>query len=261
MSLGHPDRADSDSAELIGLTQVEVDQCIAAGEVNDAPDASSRSFASIIKENTLTWFNFLIGSMWIVMLIVAPWQDSLFGLVIVANTLIGTIQEYRASRTLEKLAVIGEAKPVVRRDGTDQEISAKQIVLGDLIVLRTGDQLVVDGEIEISQGLEIDESLLTGEADPVDKHIGDSAMSGSFVVAGSGYMRATKVGRNSFAAGRTQNFVSQSTSSLNTCHISCFPWAWHFSCPNYSERNCHWMKQSGEQSLESSPWCQRDWFF
>jgi cation-transporting ATPase E len=205
MSLGHPDSANSaNSAEFMGLTQVEVDQRIAAGETNDAPDANSRSLASIIKENTLTWFNFLIGSMWIVMLIVAPWQDSLFGLVIVANTLIGTIQEYRASRTLEKLAVIGEAKPVVRRDGSDQEISAAQIVLGDLIVLRTGDQLVVDGEIEQSQGLEIDESLLTGEADPVDKKFGDAAMSGSFVVAGSGYMRATKVGRDSFAAGLTE---------------------------------------------------------
>ncbi len=199
MSLGHPD-----SAHFMGLTQVEVNRRIAAGETNDAPDANSRSLTSIIKENTLTWFNFLIGSMWIVMLIVAPWQDSLFGLVIVANTLIGTIQEYRASRTLEKLAVIGEAKPVVRRDGSDQEISSTQIVLGDLIVLRTGDQLVVDGEIEQSQGLEIDESLLTGEADPVDKHVGDSAMSGSFVVAGSGYMRATKVGRDSFAAGLTE---------------------------------------------------------
>ena len=205
MSLWHPDSAaDANSGELIGLTQSEVDQRIAAGEINDAPDANSRSLASIIKENTLTWFNFLIGSMWIVMLIVAPWQDSLFGFVIVANTLIGTIQEYRAARTLQKLAVIGEAKPIVRRDGTDQEISATQIVLGDLILLRTGDQIVVDGEIEQSQGLEIDESLLTGEADPVDKQIGDTAMSGSFVVAGSGYMRATKVGRDSFAAGLTE---------------------------------------------------------
>ncbi len=202
MSLGHPNSAESDA--LVGLTRAEVDQRIAAGETNDAPDANSRSLSSIIKENTLTWFNFLIGSMWIVMLIVAPWQDSLFGFVIVANTLIGTIQEYRAARTLEKLAVIGEAKPVVRRDGSDQEISPSEIVLGDLIVLRTGDQLVVDGVMEKSQGLEIDESLLTGEADQVDKFVGDSAMSGSFVVAGSGYMRATKVGRDSFAAGLTE---------------------------------------------------------
>jgi len=202
MSLGHPNSADT--SHFIGLTRAEVDQRIAARQTNVVPDSNSRSLTSIIKANTLTWFNFLLGSMWIVMLVVAPWQDSLFGIVIVANTLIGTIQEYRASRALEKLAVIGKAKPLVRRDGSDQEISASEIVLGDLIVLRTGDQLVVDGEIEKSQGLEIDESLLTGEADPVDKHVGDFVMSGSFVVAGDGYMRATKVGRDSFAAGLTQ---------------------------------------------------------
>ena len=121
MSVSHQGSADSaDSADpdaLTGLTRVEVEQRISAGEVNNAPDAKSRSLSSIIKENTLTWFNFLIGSMWIVMLIVAPWQDSLFGFVIIANALIGTIQEYRAARTLEKLAVIGESKPIVRRDG------------------------------------------------------------------------------------------------------------------------------------------------
>ena len=211
MSVSHQGSSDStDSAnsadldELTGLTRVEVEQRISAGEVNNAPDAKSRSLSSIIKENTLTWFNFLIGSMWIVMLIVAPWQDSLFGFVIIANALIGTIQEYRAARTLEKLAVIGESKPIVRRDGQEVEIPASEIVLGDLIVLSTGDQLVVDGVIERSRGLEVDESLLTGEADPVDKHVEDPAMSGSFVVAGSGYMRATKIGRDSFAAGLTE---------------------------------------------------------
>ena len=146
MSHEHPRSADLDS--FAGLTRAEVEQRIASGQINDAPDANSRSLSSIITANTLTWFNFLIGSMWIVMLIVAPWQDSLFGFVIVANTLIGTIQEYRAARALEKLAVIGEAKPVVRRDGSDQEITPREIVLGDLIVLGTGNQLVVDGEIE-----------------------------------------------------------------------------------------------------------------
>ena len=202
MSHKHPRSADLDS--FAGLTRAEVEHRIASGQINDAPDANSRSLSSIITANTLTWFNFLIGSMWIVMLIVAPWQDSLFGFVIVANTLIGTIQEYRAARALERLAVIGEAKPVVRRDGSDQEITPREIVLGDLIVLGTGNQLVVDGEIEKSQGLEIDESLLTGEADPVDKQVGDPVMSGSFVVAGAGYMRATKIGRDSFAAGLTE---------------------------------------------------------
>ncbi|MDD2857574.1 MAG: HAD-IC family P-type ATPase [Candidatus Nanopelagicales bacterium] len=189
---------------LQGLTSDEVAERVAAGQVNHAPSATSRSLGSIIKANTLTWFNLVIGSMWAVMLIVAPVQDSLFGFAIVANTAIGIVQEYRAARALEKLSVIGAARPVVRRDGSDIAIEASAIVLGDCIVLTTGDQLVVDGVILDSQGLEIDESLLTGEADPVDKATGDEAMSGSFVVAGGGLMQATRVGRDSFAAGLTE---------------------------------------------------------
>jgi cation-transporting ATPase E len=131
-------------------------------------------------------------------------QDSLFGFVIVANTAIGIVQEYRASRTLAKLSVIGEMKPVVRRDGVDIEVRPSEVVVDDVVVLRAGDQLVVDGVVLQSDGLEIDESLLTGEADPVDAAVGDEAMSGSFVVAGSGVYRATRVGKESFAAGLTE---------------------------------------------------------
>ena len=187
-----------------GLSTAQVRERIERGEVNEAPTANARSLSDIIRRNTFTWFNALIGSMWVIMLIVAPIQDSLFGFVIVANTLIGIVQEYRAARTLEKLAVIGEAKPVVRRDGQDVEVRPSEVVLDDVIVLRTGDQLVVDGEVLEAQGLQIDESLLTGEADPVDKHVGEAAMSGSFVVAGSGAYRATRIGRESFAAGLTE---------------------------------------------------------
>jgi len=187
-----------------GLTTQEVQERLAGGLGNDAPDARSRSLGDIVRANTLTWFNGLIGSLWLVMLLVAPIQDSLFGFVIVANTGIGIIQEYRASRALAKLAVIGEAKPVVRRDGVDIQVSPHDVVLDDLIVLSTGDQLVVDGVIVASEGLEIDESLLTGEADPVDKSVDDTAMSGAFVVAGSGLYQATRVGRDSFAAGLTE---------------------------------------------------------
>ncbi len=187
-----------------GLTADQVAERVADGRVNTAPDAHSRGLGDIVRANTFTWFNGLIGSLWIVMLLVAPIQDSLFGFVIVANTGIGIVQEYRAARTLAKLAVLGAARPVVRRDGGDQEISASEIVVDDLIVLSAGDQLVVDGEIVACQGLEVDESLLTGEADPVDKAVGDAAMSGSFAVAGSGIYRATRVGRESFAGGLTE---------------------------------------------------------
>ena len=199
---------------VTGLTQAQVDERIAAGQVNVAPSPTSRSLSSILRANILTWFNALVGSLWIVMLIIAPVQDSLFGFIIVANTLIGVVQEYRASRTLAKLAVLGEAQPTVRRDGVEEQIPSASIVLDDVVVLATGDQLVVDGEILESYGLEIDESLLTGEADPVDKVVGDEAMSGSFVVAGTGTMRANRVGREAFAAGLTEQARSfQQTNS------------------------------------------------
>ncbi|MDP1876373.1 MAG: HAD-IC family P-type ATPase [Actinomycetota bacterium] len=197
-----PPEAAIDTAS--GLSSAQVAERIALGQVNAAPDARSRSLSDIVRANTFTWFNGLIGSLWVAMLLVAPIQDSLFGFVIVANTAIGIIQEWRASRTLAKLAVIGEAKPAVRRDGTDVEVSPHDVVLDEIIVLRTGDQLVVDGIVVEADGLEIDESLLTGEADPVNKSVGDGAMSGSFVVAGSGLYQATRIGRDSFAAGLTE---------------------------------------------------------
>jgi len=192
------------SIDISGLSAADVAQRVAEGKANDAPDARSRSLGSIIRSNLFTWFNGLIFALWIAMIAVAPIQDSLFGFVIVANTLIGVIQEWRASQTLAKLSLIGEAKPIVRREGTDVEVRPAEVVLDDIIVLRTGDQLVVDGVVVESFGLEIDESLLTGEADPVDKSVDDSAMSGSFVVAGAGPYRATRVGKDSFAAGLTE---------------------------------------------------------
>ncbi|MFB7996708.1 HAD-IC family P-type ATPase [Streptomyces sp. NPDC056002] len=183
-----------------GLTSAEVAERVARGEVNDIPVRSSRSATEIIRANVFTRFNAIIGVLWLIMLFVAPFQDSLFGYVILANTGIGIIQELRAKKTLDSLAVIGEAKPTVRRDGRATEISTSDIVLGDLIEIGPGDKIVVDGVCAEADGLEIDESLLTGEADPVVKHRGDQVMSGSFVVAGGGAFTATKVGREAYAA-------------------------------------------------------------
>ncbi len=183
-----------------GLSTAEVAERVARGEVNDVPVRSSRSITEIVRANVLTRFNLIIGVLWVIMLFVAPIQDSLFGFVIVANTGIGIIQEWRAKRTLDSLAVIGEAKPTVRRDGVAAEISTSEIVLGDLVELGPGDKVVVDGTVAEADSLEIDESLLTGEADPVLKRAGDPVMSGSFVVAGGGAFTATKVGREAYAA-------------------------------------------------------------
>ncbi|MET9515445.1 HAD-IC family P-type ATPase [Streptomyces sp. NPDC002994] len=182
-----------------GLTTAEVAERVARGEVNDVPVRSSRSAVEIVRSNVFTRFNAIIGVLWVIMLFVAPIQDSLFGFVIVANTAIGIVQELRAKKTLDSLAVIGEARPKVRRDGVSAEVSTSEIVLGDLVELGPGDKVVVDGEVVETDSLEVDESLLTGEADPVLKQRGEQVMSGSFVVAGGGAFTATKVGREAYA--------------------------------------------------------------
>lgn len=183
-----------------GLSTAEVEARKARGEINDVPARSSRSAMDIVRANVLTRFNAIIGALFLIILVVGPIQDSLFGFVILANTLIGIVQELRAKRTLDSLAVIGEARPTVRRDGEALSLAPHQIVLGDVIELGPGDKCVVDGEITDSDSLEIDESLLTGEADPVLKQPGGRIMSGSFVVAGSGAFTATRVGRAAYAA-------------------------------------------------------------
>ncbi|WP_329174124.1 cation-translocating P-type ATPase [Streptomyces decoyicus] len=183
-----------------GLTAAEVAERVARGEVNDVPVRSSRSATEIVRANVLTRFNAIIGVLFVIILIVGPIQDGLFGFVIVANTGIGIVQELRAKKTLDALAVIGESRPLVRRDGAAAEIPASDVVLGDVLELGPGDKIIVDGEVLESDGLEVDESLLTGEADPVLKKPGDRMMSGSFVVAGGGAFTATKVGRQAYAA-------------------------------------------------------------
>ena len=204
-----------------GLTTDEVRTRVAAGQVNDVRDTGSRSLASILRSNTLTWFNGLIGTLWIVMILVAPWQDALFGLVIVFNTLIGTVQEYRSARTLAKLSLLNEARPTVVRNGRTTDVGLRELVVDDLVLVSTGDQIPVDGEVLSTDGLEVDESLLTGEADPVDKSAGDDLMSGSFVVSGSASYRVTRVGADSFAgrltaqARKFQTTTSELRDSIN----------------------------------------------
>ncbi|GAA4435441.1 cation-translocating P-type ATPase [Phytohabitans houttuyneae] len=183
-----------------GLTAPEVAERIAAGKVNDVPARSSRSVGEIIRANLFTRINAIIGVLLIMILSVGPIQDALFGGVIIANTLIGVIQELRAKRTLDRLAIVGAARPVVRRDGFAVEVDASEIVLDDLIELGAGDKIVVDGVVAEAEHLEVDESLLTGEADPVVKRAGDQVLSGSFVVSGAGSFTATKVGREAYAA-------------------------------------------------------------
>jgi cation-transporting P-type ATPase E len=183
-----------------GLTTAEVEERVAAGLSNDVPVVAARSTWDITRANVFTRFNAVIGTLFVLILVIGPPQDGLFGLVIVVNTGIGIVQEVRAKRTLERLAIIGEARPRVRRHGAVVELAPRQLVQDDLVELAAGDEVVVDGELVEAEGLEVDESLLTGESDAVHRVVGEPVLSGSFVVAGSGLYRATRVGREAYAA-------------------------------------------------------------
>ena len=185
---------------VVGLTAAQVASRVAAGQTNDVPARASRSVGEIVRANVLTRFNAIVGVLFSIILVIGPIQDGLFGFVIIINTLIGIVQEMRAKRTLERLAIVGEARPRVRRDGEVVELSPSRVVLDDVIELGPGDKIVVDGVVLTADGLEIDESLLTGESDPVHKEPGDQVLSGSFVVAGAGAQQALRVGRDAYAA-------------------------------------------------------------
>jgi cation-transporting ATPase E len=183
-----------------GLTDAEVAQRVAEGKANDVPTRAARSVSDIVRANVFTRINAILGVLLIIVLSTGSVINGAFGLLIIANSAIGIIQELRAKQTLDKLAIVGQTKPLVRRQSGTQALMPSEVVLDDIIELGPGDQIVVDGEILEENNLEVDESLLTGEADPIAKDAGDHVMSGSFVVAGSGAYRATKVGREAYAA-------------------------------------------------------------
>ncbi|AYJ48642.1 HAD-IC family P-type ATPase [Rhodococcus sp. P1Y] len=191
---------ETDAQRESGLTEAEVAQLRSEGKSNDVPARASRSVKDIVRGNVFTRINAILGVLLIIVLSTGSIVDGMFGLLIVANSGIGIIQEIRAKKTLDELAIVGQSKPVVRRDGVAHEVAPNEVVLGDLIELGPGDQIVVDGEVVEASSLEVDESLLTGEADAVHKVVAAQVLSGSFVVAGSGAYRATKVGRDAYAA-------------------------------------------------------------
>ncbi len=183
-----------------GLTDAEVAQRIADGETNAVRERATRSVAEIVRANVFTRINAILGVLLLIVLATGSLINGLFGLLIIANSVIGMVQEIRAKQTLDRLAIVGQAKPLVRRQSGTRTLPPSEVVLDDIIELGPGDQIVVDGDVVEDANLEVDESLLTGEADPVTKHTGDAVMSGSFVVAGAGAYRATRVGPQAYAA-------------------------------------------------------------
>lgn len=182
------------SSLITGLTDAEVAQRVADGQSNAVRKRATRSITDIVRANVFTRINAILGVLLLIVLATGSLINGMFGLLIIANSVVGMVQEIRAKQTLDKLAIVGQAKPVVRRQSGTRAVPPEEVVLDDIIELGPGDQVVVDGEIIEEANLEVDESLLTGEADPIAKAVGDAVMSGSFVVAGAGAYRATKVG-------------------------------------------------------------------
>lgn len=188
---------------MTGLTTAEVRERVVTGRTNAVRSRTSRPVWEILRANVFTWFNLVLGALLVLILLYGSWRDGLFGLVLLSNTAIGIAQELRAKHTLDHLALVTAPRATVLRDGTATEVAVAvaDVVLDDVVVLAPGDQLVVDGTILEAAGLEVDESTLTGEANPVPKDAGDAVRSGSFVVAGSAYCHATAVGEDAWAAG------------------------------------------------------------
>jgi cation-transporting ATPase E len=188
------------ATSIDGLTLEQVAERRARGLINDVAVVPSRTVMQIVRGNVLTRFNALLGSLLVVILIVGPIQDALFGFVLISNAAIGIYQELSAKRTLDSLAVLTAPRARLVREAQASEVPLDQVVLDDVLALQPGDQIVVDGEVLEASGLEVDESLLTGESEPVLKSAGDEVLSGSFVAAGDGRFRATRVGSEAYAA-------------------------------------------------------------
>lgn len=182
-----------------GLSFKQVAQARAADETNEFDNSSSRSIVAILRANVFTIFNAILASAVVVVLAVGSWQDAVFGFVLLLNTLTGTIAELRAKRALDNLAVLAAPAAHVIRDGETKDIEVSQVVLGELLELRSGDQVPADGQVLSSNGCEIDESILTGESVSVRKHENDQVLSGTTVIGGSARIRVTAVGEHSYA--------------------------------------------------------------
>lgn len=191
---------------IAGLHHAEVSERRRLGHVNTLPNDTGRSLWRILQANLFTLFNAIVGGSFLVLLALGYWQDALFGFFVIANVAIGVAQEFRAKVTLSRLAVLNAPRArVLRRasaddDGEVEEVAIADVVLDDVLVLAAGDQVVADAVMLQSSGLDVDESLLTGEADPVPSPAGRELLSGSTVVGGSGLARVIRVGADSYAS-------------------------------------------------------------
>lgn len=200
MKLNSSREIRDEEEKILGLSNEEVCKRIKDGKVNYIPKAPSRTIWQIIRANLFTSFNAINFILAIIVVLAGSPKNAIFVGVIITNTLIGVIQEVRAKKILEKLSVISMAHAKVLRDGKIKEIPVEEIVLDDVLYLETGMQILADGELLCGSGLEVDESMLTGESDAISKNKKEKLLSGSFVVAGEGYCVVTKVGKETYSS-------------------------------------------------------------
>ena len=186
-------------APVAGLSAAQVAERVSAGHTNEYRERTSRSAAQILRANVFTIFNGILGVALVLVLALGHWADALFGFVLLLNTATGTLAEIRAKRALDRLAVLETPRAVVLRDGAEKEVAVGEVVLDDVVRLSSGQQVPADGEVITSEGLEIDESILTGESRPVRPERGEQVMSGTTVTAGTGLFRTTAVGGDAYA--------------------------------------------------------------
>ena len=198
-----PGMIDDDVLLESGLTDAQVRARTDAGLTNVQPDDSSRSLATILRTHILTLFNLVLFLCALGIVLMGRWLDLIFAIAGVSNVIIGVVQEYSAKRKLDRIALLHQDGIIVHRNGEHTEIQLHEAVLDDVVFLRAGDQVPADGLVLASESLDVDESLITGEADPVYKPTGAAVLSGTSVVAGNGYFRITGVGADSHAAKLT----------------------------------------------------------
>ena len=185
-----------------GLSAEQVKRRFAQGENNYKVESSTLSVSEIVRSNVCTYFNLVFAVIAVLLAIVGAWSDMLFLPIIVANTCIGIIQEVHSKKVLDKLSILNAPHAVVIRDGKRQEIPADQLVLDDIVEFSAGSQIPADAKV-VSGELQVNESLITGESDEIEKREGDSLLSGSFVVSGKACARLEKVGKDSYISKLT----------------------------------------------------------
>lgn len=188
---------DSNSINITGLTDEEVRQRVEEGFTNRTDISTDKTTKEIVISNVFTYFNLIFLVITILLIMVGSFRNLTFLPIIIGNTVIGIVQEIRAKKTLEKMSLLNAPHADVIRNGSVKQISTDELVKDDVILLTAGKQICADAVV-ISGNIQVNESLLTGEADEVEKTEGSTLMSGSFVVSGECYARLEKVGNESY---------------------------------------------------------------